>query len=204
MKLNVIKKLKVISNNDGGIDYFVGDIHGNYSLLIEQLKQLSFDFKNDRLFAIGNIIDCGNESEKCLELLIEPWFHSTLGMHEYLFLQSFETPELLQNLIMNGGGWMYKWLNKPETLVAWAHLIRIKMPLTMNVITKYGNITIFHSGESELLEELENKIMEKPLFFSNKLHVNTLQSTGMLSIMSADEIIRVISTNDRKRINRID
>ncbi|MFT6834479.1 MAG: serine/threonine protein phosphatase 1 [Francisellaceae bacterium] len=225
-----IKMHKAFAINHKGTDYFVGDIHGHYSLLVEQLKQLNFDFKNDRLFAVGDIIDRGNESEKCLELLIEPWFNSTLGNHEHLFLQGFETYSSWELLIDNGGSWLKKWLNKTERLLSWGHLIRIQMPLAITVETQYGNIGVVHADAPETWGVFENRTVEdihpyiwnrlvvngiskakikgvdavfhghnqvdKPFSVNNQLWADTLQKTGILSIMSAEKIMSIINNND--------
>jgi len=230
LQLENIKMHKAFIINTKGIDYFVGDIHGHYSLLIEQLKQLNFNFNNDRLFAVGDIIDRGDESEQCLELLIEPWFNSTLGNHEHLFLQGFETYSSWQLLIDNGGSWLEKWLNKTEKLLAWGHLIRIQMPLAITVETPYGTIGVVHADAPKAWGEFENRAVEdihpyiwnrlvsngmskakvkgvdavfhghnqveKPFLVNNQLWADTLQKTGILSIMSAEQIMRIINEND--------
>jgi hypothetical protein len=38
------------SCNSTGRDFFVGDSHGKYSLLIQSLKKINFDSNVDRLF----------------------------------------------------------------------------------------------------------------------------------------------------------
>jgi serine/threonine protein phosphatase 1 len=146
---------KIFNANKLGNDYFVGDIHGQYSLLNEQLKSAGFNFKTDRLFAAGDIIDRGSESEKCLELLIEPWFHSVLGNHEQLFLQGFSNASFWKVLVDNGGGWINNWLNNPSKLIAWAHLIRIKMPLSFTVKSDSGTIGVIHADAPTNWRELD-------------------------------------------------
>lgn len=34
--------------------YVVGDLHGSYSLLMQELKNLNFDFRNDLLICTGS------------------------------------------------------------------------------------------------------------------------------------------------------
>lgn len=141
--------------NKLGKDYFIGDIHGNYSLLMEHLKSVQFNFKTDRLFSVGDIIDRGEESEKCLELLVEPWFNSVLGNHEYLFLQGFNNSSYWEILINNGGQWIDNWFNNPSKLLSWAHLIRIKMPLSFTVESALGKIGVVHAEAPADWLELE-------------------------------------------------
>ena len=92
--------------NSKGKDYFVGDIHGEYSLLMEGLRFVNFDVERDRLFATGDLIDRGANSYDCLILAQEPWFHSTLGNHETFALMSKHHTSY-QNSVWrrNGGTW---------------------------------------------------------------------------------------------------
>ena len=156
MSLLNITTTKTFNTNELGNDYFVGDIHGQYSLLVKQLKNADFNFKTDRLFAVGDIIDRGSESEKCLELLIEPWFNSVLGNHEQLFLQGFNNASFWKVLVDNGGDWIKNWLNNPSKLLAWAHLIRIKMPLSFTVESALGKIGVVHAEAPADWLELES------------------------------------------------
>lgn len=189
MSLLNITITKSFNINNQGADYFVGDIHGNYALLIEQLKKIQFNFNVDRLFAVGDIIDRGEQSEKCLELLIEPWFNSVLGNHEYLFLQGFNSPECWQILIKNGGQWIKKWFNTPNKLLAWAHLVRIKMPLSMSVKTEFGIIGITHAEAPADWHELESlEVNEKsiiPLIWQRR---NLIEPSGE-AINNIDAVI---------------
>ena len=57
-----------ISRNAKGKDFIVGDIHGHYDLLMEGLERISFCKQNDRLFSVGDLIDRGPESLKCMSL----------------------------------------------------------------------------------------------------------------------------------------
>lgn len=36
--------------------FVVGDIHGCYDLLMRQLKQINFDFNNDLLVSVGDMV----------------------------------------------------------------------------------------------------------------------------------------------------
>lgn len=70
--------------NTEGQDFFVGDIHGMYNLLMSQLALVGFDRRVDRLFSVGDIVDRGEDSLKCLGLLHEDWFYCVKGNHEQL------------------------------------------------------------------------------------------------------------------------
>lgn len=78
--------LKVVPENIVGKDFIVGDLHGNYDLLIDGLTKVNFDFSNDRLFCVGDLVDKGTQSVECLELLNKDWFYSVAGNHEVKLL----------------------------------------------------------------------------------------------------------------------
>jgi serine/threonine protein phosphatase 1 len=88
MKKSVIRSLPT---NCQGKDYVVGDLHGCYDLLQRILDEVDFDQTCDRLFSVGDLIDRGPDSLKCLQLLGEPWFYAVKGNHEDLMLDFFQS-----------------------------------------------------------------------------------------------------------------
>lgn len=97
--------LKLPSNLKGR-DFICGDLHGHYELLMQGLEHIHFDPSLDRIFAVGDLIDRGPESSKCMKLLNEKWFYSVMGNHEQMLLNRQHGS---QNLwFKNGGLW---WLN---------------------------------------------------------------------------------------------
>lgn len=84
-----------LSQNNLGDDYIVGDLHGRYSELMQQLKDIDFDFQKDRLIAVGDLGDRGDESDKVIQLLEEPWFRSVRGNHDQFILDQFEEERVL-------------------------------------------------------------------------------------------------------------
>lgn len=81
-----INKLQI---NTVGKDYVVGDLHGCYDLLLSLLAHVNFDKCRDRLFSVGDLIDRGPDSLRCLELIAEPWFYTVQGNHEIAMLGFF-------------------------------------------------------------------------------------------------------------------
>lgn len=77
----------VLPVNLEGQDYFVGDLHGQDTMLEALLAGASFNKEKDRLIAVGDLIDRGSGSVRLLEMLAqEPWFYSTIGNHELMML----------------------------------------------------------------------------------------------------------------------
>ncbi len=50
-------------------EFVIGDIHGEYDKLIKCLKAVNFDYQNDKLIQLGDIVDRGPHSYHCIEEL---------------------------------------------------------------------------------------------------------------------------------------
>jgi serine/threonine protein phosphatase 1 len=91
-----------------GRTFVVGDIHGELDILHNLLHEYGFDYKNERVVAVGDLIDRGPKSAQCVELLNEPWFFSALGNHDYFLIDAANNDdfnELLFWMAKNGGLW---------------------------------------------------------------------------------------------------
>ena len=53
-----------INTNQMDNIYVVGDLHGCYSLLMQELQNINFDFQNDVLICTGDLVDRGAENER--------------------------------------------------------------------------------------------------------------------------------------------
>lgn len=51
--------------------YVMGDIHGCYSKLIACLEAVNFDYDNDTLIQLGDVVDRGPDSYLCIEELLK-------------------------------------------------------------------------------------------------------------------------------------
>lgn len=87
--------------------YAVGDIHGCYNLLMNRLNEIGFDFENDLLVAVGDLVDRGIQNEECVDLIDQPWFVSVMGNHEELCIRGMENRSYFNCHIQNGGEWFY-------------------------------------------------------------------------------------------------
>ena len=52
----------------------MGDLHGCFNLLMSRLKELDFNPYEDLLLSVGDLIDRGPNSLKCLSLIEQKWF----------------------------------------------------------------------------------------------------------------------------------
>lgn len=129
--------------NRTGQDWFVGDLHGEYALLMRTLERVGFDPARDRLFAVGDLIDRGPDSRRCLELLQEDWFYSTLGNHEQALLMGLDDESIRVRHRAIGGGWLQA-VSRTD-LKALAALIESQMSLALTVETALGRIGVIHA-----------------------------------------------------------
>ncbi|WP_347455682.1 metallophosphoesterase [Acinetobacter thermotolerans] len=87
--------------------FAVGDLHGCYSLLMNKLHAIGFDFDNDHLVSVGDLVDRGAENMQCIELLSKPWFSAVRGNHEDLCIGGLHDEAYKRCHISNGGQWFY-------------------------------------------------------------------------------------------------
>ena len=87
--------------------FVVGDLHGCYELLMNQLTNLQFNFEQDLLVSVGDLVDRGPDSLKCLNLIDAPWFKAVLGNHEEMCLQSHVDHSMARLHAQHGGEWFY-------------------------------------------------------------------------------------------------
>ncbi|WP_180044703.1 MULTISPECIES: metallophosphoesterase [unclassified Acinetobacter] len=88
--------------------YIVGDLHGSYKLLMQELQKINFDFENDLLICTGDLIDRGNENLECISLLDQTWFLTVRGNHEEMCIRGQYDPKMKDMHERNGGEWFYK------------------------------------------------------------------------------------------------
>ena len=164
----MIKKLK---NNTVGKDYFVGDIHGCYEQLMEALVKIKFNPDVDRLISVGDLVDRGPDSVKCLNLLKEPWFHAVSGNHEDMMIKSFRHEWPTHNYIQNGGRWFFHLpYEQQEELVL---LADTKMPLVIEVETDIGTIGVIHANAPDDWQKY-HQLNDDEDFFDDALVEDTI------------------------------
>lgn len=124
--------VKSITVDDDVNVYVVGDIHGSYTLLMEKLNLLEFDFNHDLLIGVGDQIDRGNQNIECLGLLQEPWFMSVMGNHEDFCIKGHtdSSIEFYHKMRNNGGAWFYE--ESPEIRQTIVHILS-KLPVMLEI-----------------------------------------------------------------------
>lgn len=131
--------------NQHGRDFVVGDIHGEFFLLERKLREIGFDKRFDRLFAVGDLIDRGPRSDEAVYWLMkEPWFHSVKGNHEQLLIDGMNPsfPDARAIHFANGGTWFY---GLPEIEQKCIAAVLDDLPLAIEVETDQGLVGIVHA-----------------------------------------------------------
>lgn len=68
--------------NKLGRDIVVGDLHGSFALLKQELIAINFDKQVDRLICCGDLVDYGKNSIRSLDWIKQPWVYSVFGNHD--------------------------------------------------------------------------------------------------------------------------
>lgn len=132
--------------NERGLDYVIGDIHGAFDLVLNAMRKVRFDTAKDRLFAVGDLVDRGPGSHRCVKFLSQPYVHSVRGNHEDMILSLYAggppDPQLLQFATSRNG---FSWWNKVGDADRKTILDAIStLPLAIEVETTRGLVGIIH------------------------------------------------------------
>ena len=117
--------------NRRGRDFLLGDLHGMYDAFMEALRGRDFDPARDRVISVGDLVDRGPDSERCLALLEEPWFIAVRGNHEEMMIAALLEGRERARWYLNGGAWIE---DADEAAIA-ARLValRERLPLALTL-----------------------------------------------------------------------
>ena len=124
--------VKVWDKEIKGKVYAVGDIHGCYNLLMAKLVEIGFDFENDLLVAVGDLVDRGVQNLECVDLLEQDWFTSVRGNHEDLCILGVSNAAAIKCHRDNGGSWFYDDLSPADRLRVVDQLSELPVVLEVN------------------------------------------------------------------------
>ena len=134
---------RVYEINRVGIDYFIGDLHGEYELFLKLMSIIEFDEKKDRVFSVGDLIDRGKCSYECLNLASNNWFIPVLGNHEEMLLSSLNNQYMKYIWKENGGGWWDDLKDKDK--FALIDILIDKFSVTATIETVCGSVGLVHA-----------------------------------------------------------
>ncbi|CAG9220138.1 Metallophosphoesterase [Paraburkholderia sabiae] len=147
--------------NDSGRDFVVGDIHGCFAQLRAELEARNFDPQRDRLFAVGDLVDRGPQSEHLLEAVERYGIRSVKGNHEDVIVRWHAGEEQAFSLLGNGGNWLLdraeerEWVNEIAAYMA-------SLPYLIEIETEHGLVGIVHADSpvsdwNRLVGEIERE-----------------------------------------------
>jgi len=195
--------------NKKGRDFVIGDIHGKYDQLMFGLTLVDFDFEKDRLLAVGDLIDRGDQNMKCLDMIGEPWFYTVIGNHEEMMLNALSEPTLevygnrnrmMQHWVGNGGDWYYgiDQAEIDELKNIFCPLIKHELPVGIEFIAENGKrVGITHAGlprgwtwgqvkeDLECTQGLGAKVIQECLWTRTKIQDNSF----MFDVLGIDLLI---------------
>jgi len=93
LKINKIKdNLEIKNTNKKGRRFILGDIHGAYLALLQVLERCGFDYDNDELITIGDIVDGWGDSFMVVEELLKIKNRIDIrGNHDFWFQEFLDT-----------------------------------------------------------------------------------------------------------------
>lgn len=137
-------KINYYEKNKTGIDYAVGDIHGEYLKLEDKLKEINFNPKTDRLFATGDLVNRGNYSHLVLDWLKNPWFIPVRGNHDHCIASIRQYGKPMESKLRNvyKGEWYF---NQSQDFKSKLCKSFESLPLSNCIETEKGKIIIVHA-----------------------------------------------------------
>jgi serine/threonine protein phosphatase 1 len=129
-----------LSSHPGRI-FAVGDLHGMAHAFDRLLALAGFDPKCDLVWSLGDLVDRGPFSSRCLALLDEPWFSAIRGNHEQLMLDAVVDRSAWLQWMVNGGDWAlsYPWEDASERNRLLA------LPWAAELLTANGRVGLVHA-----------------------------------------------------------
>ena len=217
LKLTGEKEVHVYRMNKQGRDFIIPDLHGAFALLERFMQDVAFDPTVDRMFSVGDLVDRGLESFKCLQLLCEDWFNATAANHEDMMIEFSRDCDKngtgTENLhwIQNGGFWGYSLATeKSDDGFLFKDLVEIaaELPLMIVIETPAGKVALCHAEPN--LSQLRHDGLSIEQF--NNLEIPALNSAlttshnyGDLSVLWSRKIGGIFykSEMNEKNLQRV-
>jgi serine/threonine protein phosphatase 1 len=137
--------IKHFTENLLGKDYVVGDIHGCFRKLERELAEIGFDETKDRLFAVGDLVDRGPDSEEALDWLAKSWFNSVRGNHEQMAIDFIDGNSDRYMYAYNGGQWFLDICDADERLGRMYAQVFRELPIAIDITVGNKVYGIIHA-----------------------------------------------------------
>ena len=147
--------------------WVVSDLHGCYQLLMEEIKQRHINPYEDLLICVGDLIDRGPDSVKCLQLLNENWFYTVRGNHEQMALDDLHNNRF-GLWLMNGGVWFAE-LQGEQRELALALLGRCEtLPWIIEITCTNGVNVIAHADYPSSHYEWDKPVVKQSILWDRE------------------------------------
>lgn len=168
--------------------WVVGDLHGCYTLLMNELDKIKFDPASDLLISVGDMVDRGAENVECLDLINQPWFRAVRGNHEQMMIDGLSAHGNVNHWLVNGGGWFFN-LDYDKERLAKALTYKVaELPLIIELKTGDKKVVICHADYPHSEYEFD-KPVDVELVIWNRERVSDAQDGIVQEITGAHMFI---------------
>ncbi|MER8077389.1 metallophosphoesterase [Acinetobacter pittii] len=146
--------------------FVVGDLHGCYTLLMNKLKEIEFNFQQDLLVSVGDLIDRGNENLECLSLINERWFKAIRGNHEQMCIEATLDTQMKDMHSSHGGTWLYELaIHQQKTIVEQCR----NLPIILEIQHKQKKYGFIHADiHINNWDEFKQEILKSNYFIAGE------------------------------------
>lgn len=178
--------LTTFTRNTSGRDLIVGDVHGHFTKLQQDLDTIGFDPDRDRLFSVGDLVDRGPESAQVLDWLQKPWFFAVRGNHEQMAIDYFDGFGDERIYAANGGGWNISSPRDRQCEIAeWFN----GLPVAIEIETSRGLVGIVHADcPTQSWRTLRQRLLHGTGIMQDAFVQTCLWSRSRIGMMHGDGV----------------
>lgn len=164
---NTFLPVRRFKKNTTGRDFVVGDLHGCFAQLREELESRQYDPSRDRLFAVGDLVDRGHESPFVLDIVRRYGIQSVRGNHEDVIVRWHRHGGKDSSIRCNGGEWLLDMADDTQAvddIVAYM----ADLPYAIEIETDDGLVGIVHANVpmpswAQMVQALERENRDGPI-----------------------------------------
>ncbi|MGJ0636836.1 metallophosphoesterase [Xenorhabdus bovienii] len=169
--------------------FVVGDLHGCYQLLMDRLQRIDFDYENDLLISVGDLIDRGDRNVECLDLITQPWFRAVRGNHEQMAIDAVLHNKHSDAWFYNGGSW-FNYLDAEQEILVTLLLKQAKqLPLIIEVNIGHKKVVIAHADYTRDEYQFGQSLVWEHVIWNRNRFCDAIESGTGMKIKGADLFI---------------
>lgn len=148
--------------------FVVGDLHGCYTLLMNELDKRNFDPAVDLLISVGDLVDRGAENVECLDLINMPWFKAVRGNHEQMMLDALVNGGSFGHWMANGAGWWHQLNTEQEVQLDYLLPKVDTLPQIIELVTGDKKVVICHADYPHNEYEFDKPVPEEMVIWNRE------------------------------------